>query len=268
MIKQKRCKGCGEHYKPRKYKTTYCSVECYRLNGLNGENNPFYGKKHSEETLNKLRGDERLSHKGRNNPFYGKTHNDETKELIREKNRTWRENNKELRLQRRLARKGLTRELLELHWETYKTTPVNRNYFRDVLNVDYRTFQSLLIDCGIQTLEQVRRASEAKQLFQSGLAISAPEVKLYNLLIEEFGEDAVKHQVKRFGYWYDFCVFDNFLIEYDGYYYHKILFNKNDETKDNLALANGYKLIRVEEDEKRKVDWDKEMNKIKKAMEE
>ena len=39
-----------------------------------GENNPMYGKHHSEETLIKLRGE--------NNPMYGKHHSEETKQKI------------------------------------------------------------------------------------------------------------------------------------------------------------------------------------------
>jgi hypothetical protein len=269
MTKQKQCKGCGETYSPKRNRDSqvYCSQDCYRANGLRGEDNPFYGKKHSKETLDKLRSDERLSHKGKSNPFYGKTHSKEAIEQIKEANRIWRENNKELQLQRRLARKGLTKELLEQHWEIYKTTPVNRSYFRDVVGVDHRTFQKFLVDCELQTKEQIKEITEVKQLFQHGGTISAPEMELYGLLVEEFGKDNVEHQVKRFGYWYDFCLFDNILIEYDGYYYHKILINKNDRIKENLALTSGHKFVRIEEDETRKVDWDKELNKIKKAVE-
>lgn len=39
-----------------------------------GENNPMYGRHHSEETLIKFRGE--------NNPMYGKHHSDETKQKI------------------------------------------------------------------------------------------------------------------------------------------------------------------------------------------
>jgi hypothetical protein len=267
MTKQNQCKGCGEIYvNLKRYGTVYCSHDCYKVNGLKGEFNPFYGKKHSEETLNKLRGDERLSHKGKDNPFYGKTHDEETKELIREKNRVWRENNKELRIQRRLNRKGLTKELLEQHWETYKTSPVNRHYFRDVVGVDYRTFQKFLIDCELQTKEQIAEITEMKQLFQHGSAISAPEMELYGLLVEQFGKDNVEHQSKRFGYWYDFCLFGKVIVEYDGYYYHKILKNKNDKIKEDLALTNGFEFVRIEEDEHRLVDWDAAIKSVKAAV--
>lgn len=66
---------------------------------LFGENNPFYGKQHTEETKNiisekntgrKATDEERKMrseiNKGCNNPFYGKRHSDETKSKIKETN--------------------------------------------------------------------------------------------------------------------------------------------------------------------------------------
>ena len=46
-----------------------------------GQNNPFYGKTHTEESKKKMS----LNHKdvsGKNNPMYGKHHSDEAKEKI------------------------------------------------------------------------------------------------------------------------------------------------------------------------------------------
>lgn len=66
---------------------------------LFGENNPFYGKQHTEETKNiisekntgrKATDEERKmrsqTNKGCKNPFYGKRHSDETKSKIKEGN--------------------------------------------------------------------------------------------------------------------------------------------------------------------------------------
>lgn len=52
---------------------------------LYGEENPFYGKKHSDETIRKL-SENAKKRIGELNPFYGKTHSDESKEKISKAN--------------------------------------------------------------------------------------------------------------------------------------------------------------------------------------
>jgi len=47
-----------------------------------GDNNPFYGKKHSVESKNKMSNS--TNHHGENNPFYGKKHSVETKQTLSE----------------------------------------------------------------------------------------------------------------------------------------------------------------------------------------
>jgi len=58
-----------------------------------GEENPFYGKSHTEETKKIIRQHQienngyvknRRSYKGENNPFHGKTHSIETRELLKQ----------------------------------------------------------------------------------------------------------------------------------------------------------------------------------------
>ena len=47
-----------------------------------GENNPFFGKKHSEETKEKMSENKKGKYEGELNPFYGKNHSEETKEKL------------------------------------------------------------------------------------------------------------------------------------------------------------------------------------------
>jgi len=47
-----------------------------------GKNNPFYGKKHSEESKRKIK-ENHKNVKGKNHPFYGKHHSKETKDIMR-----------------------------------------------------------------------------------------------------------------------------------------------------------------------------------------
>lgn len=53
---------------------------------LFGENNPFYGKTHTEETRKILSEKHKGMYDGEKNPMYGKHHTDETKEKIKQKN--------------------------------------------------------------------------------------------------------------------------------------------------------------------------------------
>jgi len=77
-IYKQKCKQCGQYYEGRgKY---FCSYKCRGAFGMSdvscikisvattGENNPFYGKKHSKEVKEKI--SELLS--GKNHPMYGK----------------------------------------------------------------------------------------------------------------------------------------------------------------------------------------------------
>ena len=45
---------------------------------FSGENNPFYGKTHSEETKQKISSALKGKHKGEKHPFYGKTHSQDS----------------------------------------------------------------------------------------------------------------------------------------------------------------------------------------------
>ena len=240
----------------------YCSRECY-YKAKEGEGNHFYGKTHSEETRKKLREANLGLHKGEKNHFYGKTHSEKSKELIREKNRIYRENNKALLLQKRLDRKGLTKSQIEEVWNEYVSGPYNRSHLTEKLGIDYRTAQKFLIDLGIETREGIKLVGLHKRLFLHGRSISAPEIKLLAMLEEAFGAENVKHQHYQFGYFYDFLVNGEILVEYDGYYYHKVLKNNNDAIKEELALTNGFSFVRIEEDKNRYVDFEKGIERIR-----
>ena len=52
-----------------------------------GESNGMYGKKHSDESKERMRESKKGMYDGEDNPFYGKKHSDETKNKISEKNK-------------------------------------------------------------------------------------------------------------------------------------------------------------------------------------
>ena len=79
----KNCPDCGElqYYKTNRtlkaaIKNNTRCIYCF----IKGKNNPFYGKKHSEKSIQKM-----IAAKlGKNNPMYGKHHSEETKQKLRE----------------------------------------------------------------------------------------------------------------------------------------------------------------------------------------
>ena len=260
----KKCPTCDSNFSTKDKRQKYCKRKCYS-ESLKGNGNHFYGKKHKKESIDSMK--EKLSEQmsGEKNPFFGKTHTEESKKKIVEKNEIYRKENKELLLLKRLSRKNLTREKVEEIWEQYCSGPYNNKWIQEVSGVDYRTIKSLVADLGISTPEEIKGTGERKKLFL-GRAVSYPETVLLELLQEAFGKDNVKHQVKRFGYYYDFLLNDDILIEYDGFYFHKVLENKNDKIKNRLAEENGYTLIRIEEDEQRKVFFQEEIKRITKTI--
>ena len=88
-----KCEDCGETRILKKQAYRNLCKKC----AFKGERNPFYGKKHSKESLEKMRewvpSDETIKRmkenrpniKGENNPFYGKHHNEKTKAVLRNK---------------------------------------------------------------------------------------------------------------------------------------------------------------------------------------
>jgi hypothetical protein len=93
------CPVCGKETSFKNLNLGYynfCSCKC----AASGENNPFFGKHHSEETKKKISDAEKGKHlsektrkkmsesrKGEKNPFYGKHHSEETKEKISNANK-------------------------------------------------------------------------------------------------------------------------------------------------------------------------------------
>lgn len=257
---EKICLTCEKVFLTRDKRKKYCIRDCYYIT-LKGKGNPFYGKKHKRKTIDEMKKKLSQKFKGSGNSFYGKKHSKETIDKIKKSNEEYRKKNKTMILEKRLENKSLTNEVIRETWEKYNSGPYNREWIQDYLEIDYRTFKKFVIDLQIATVEEVRETGEKKKLFQ-GSGVSYPETVLLELLQKTFGKENVKYQVKKFGFYYDFQVYDNYLIEYDGYYFHKILRNNNDKRKEKLAEDNGYSLIRVEEDKNRKVFFDKEIKRI------
>lgn len=96
--------------------------------------------------------------------------------------------------------------------------------------------------------------------------MSQAEFSLFTILKKLYGTENVTQTKKINQYFYDICLFNNILIEYDGYYWHKIIKNKNDRKKTLLAKKKGFILYRVKEDKKSQINLNKELRKIHKIV--
>ena len=230
------------------------------LHDYSGNNNPFYGKRHSIETITSLKTNPNCIHVGRENAFYGRHHSELSKQIIAEKNKTFRKNNPEIVLQNNLKRIGKTKEDFEIMLNEYVLPATNRVSISHKHGVDFRTMKYYWIFYKMIDSDSLKKLTKCKQLFSNP---SRPEKMLYELLLQEYGVKNVIHCYELEGYYYDIRLFGKLLIEYDGYYWHKILKNKNDAKKTELAKRCGYLLHRVEEGHNREVNLSQTMTDIK-----
>lgn len=94
---------------------------------------------------------------------------------------------------------------------------------------------------------------------------SSSEIEFYNVLRYYFS-NKVKRQYKLENRTFDFILGDKILIEYDGIYWHSADSVKlNDKYKDNLAINNGFIIIRVSETNSKDIET---LVKIKKIYDE
>lgn len=262
------CKYCNNEFYTKDKNQKHCNKSCYNKT-LFGKGNPFYGKKHPEgfikEALKRAKFSERFN--GENNPFYGKKHTKETINIIKQKNKDYRENNKELIEIRKLKRLDLSIDKLNEIYLTYKTTPINLKLLGNKFNVDNRVIKKYIIKYEICTQDELKSISFKKQ-FRN--AHSAGEEQLYEFLCGSFGKDNIKRQFKLESYYFDFIIDDKILIEYDGFYWHEIrkLVYNNDKLKNMTAANYGFFLYRVKENEKRKVDFLDEIQIIREIRDE
>jgi len=244
----------GKHHTEKSKKKMGANVHDYK-----GINNPFFGKSHTEKVIQNLKNNERCKHIGNKNPFYGKHHSKETIEKIKKANKDFRIKNQDKVIQNGLNRINKTKEELENVLQEYLVGGINRDLLMDKYKIDYRTLKYWWVKLGLVSKEDLDVICAYKKLYSNP---SAPELRLYNLLAEKYGNENVKSNYPLFGYYYDICLFGKILIEYDGYYWHKVIKNKNDEIKNRIAAENGYVLYRVEEAENRIINLEKDISAI------
>jgi very-short-patch-repair endonuclease len=258
MAIDKICSICGICFTHKDKRQKYCSRNCYNKK-LEGEGNHFSGRTHTDETLRRIKEKLKGQMDGEKNPFYGKKHDNQAIQKIKKANELYRLNNKELVEQRLLKRLNLTQEKIKLIYEEYRDTQETLDTLQKKYLVDKRVLKKYFVKydaCSDAELKQIAFDKKYKN------ASSIGEETLYVLLCNLYGENRVKRQHNISFYYYDFLIDDKFLIEYDGYYWHNLVKN-NDDIKTQEATFNGYILYRVKEDEKRKVNFLKEIQNIK-----
>ena len=203
---------------------------------ISGENNPFYGKTHSKETrelISKKLKERDIS--GENNPFYGKTHSEETKEFIRNKNIMYQAN---LNINQK---EKLSLKLSEKQKEIY-----NRNPEKYIKNK--------------------QRANEISLKSQKRYKMNNIEKKVLNELeklnINQYFEYSVILNFMQFDFG---CKKHKILLEIHGDYWHgnPALYNKNgtegkiklneiqiekiskDKEKYKFAIENNFKIFYI-----------------------
>ena len=80
------CKKEGMKLSSKQYERVRLEYSNYKSNDMKGENNSFYGKRHSEETRKLLSENRKGKFCGKDNSMFGKTHSDEAKQKLREAN--------------------------------------------------------------------------------------------------------------------------------------------------------------------------------------
>lgn len=93
---------------------------------------------------------------------------------------------------------------------------------------------------------------------------SSAEIEFYNVLKYYYG-NKIQRQFKIDNKIYDYILGDKILIEYDGTYWHNSEYAiANDKIKDQIAIDNGYVIIRISDDKSRDIET---LIKIKKIYE-
>lgn len=256
------CEHCKKQVETKDKRQKYCSRECY-YQTKTGENNFFHTYKQPQEIRIREAKKQSELFKGTGNPFYGKSHSKETLEKVKEGNRKFREQNKELIQQRLLNRLNLNEEKIKQIFCEYRDTHETLISLEEKYLVDKRVLKKYFLKyaCTQQELDTVIFNKKYKN------ASSVGEETLFLLLCNEFGKEKIKRQFKLSFYYYDFMIDDKLLVEYDGYYWH-VLVESNDQQKDKIAQNNSIRLYRVRENEKRKVDFLTEIQKIKEVYNE
>lgn len=232
-----------------------------------------YGKDVAEEKQRKSNEKNKNSNLGTKNHFYGKHHKKTSITKITNANLVYKEKNKDFLTKKGMDTLNITDDTLKNILNDYCNNPNNRNSIQIKYNIDFRTIESYWLKRSLISKEKLKEIKRYKKFLGNrdlNKFVSKPEYDLYEKLKELHGESNVKSSfiIPNTSVIYDICLFDKVLIEYDGYYWHKIRKSKNDSYKTNLAKENKYVLYRVEENKNRNINLTIELNVINSILKE
>jgi len=175
-----------------------------------------YGKEAADIKMDAYKKHMSTSCLAEKNGFFGKKHTKETLEKIKQT----KERNKQKLTSERFEREALKRNITKQRIETALHRYMNDNNFslksaKEMLNIDNRTFVDYCIKFELITRKEFREFSSRKRLQYTS---SHGEKMLYDECKKIFGSENVKTQFRIHKYFYDICILDKLIVEYDGYY--------------------------------------------------
>lgn len=91
---------------------------------------------------------------------------------------------------------------------------------------------------------------------------SKAEIEFYHILKYYFGNDISK-QIQIEGKMFDYMLCNKLLIEFDGVFWHSKEKSKiNDKLKDEIAIKNGYEILRIKDTESKNINILNNLNKL------
>lgn len=233
-----------------------------------GENNPFYGKQHTEETKNKIAAINSEKFKGENNPFYGKSHTDEVKQHLSKigKESNNGENNPFYGKKHTEETKQILREKTTNYFKN-----LSENEYYDICDKMSKGQINLYLKDPESYIKNKRKAAYISLKSQNKKYImNNPETKFLKELERRNIDSYFKYSIIIGNYQYDFGNKDNrILIEIQGDYWHgnpnmfsndkiseKRLLNETqkaiiekDKLKKEFALKHNFKIYYIWENE-------------------
>ena len=236
--------GLNYHMREGNKSTTYC-----KLCKNKGERNPFYGKKHTDETRKSLSDAAKVRMVGENNPFYGKTHTDETRKalsnalkgkLVGEKNPFYGKKHTDETKEKIRQRNVITKS----KWSDEDKNTISKN-----MSIAQKRIKSNNPE---KYIDNRRKAAKASCMSINRYTMNSIEKKVVEAFKSYSIEDDMKYSVILDYKQFDFgCKKHRILLEVMGDYWHGNPLSYNETGSNNRKILNETQLKNIEKDIKK-----------------